>query len=77
MDSFEVFKVLARVSVEGGTRMAYGDMVFIDGTPHVVWNWLSHDGGNEWPGRTTALDSRFLQRNGPEFVYSQDLREPE
>lgn len=55
----------------------YGDLVVIDGHPHLVWDW---DG--ERPRTTTLLDPQYLERHpahvppGAHALYSQELADP-
>lgn len=72
---------LWRVTFRSGNTIRTGDMVFIDGTPHVVWEW-HQDAANEYPGVTTKLDRRHLQTDrahlppGIDAVYGRDVPDP-
>lgn len=71
MEDAKVWKVTFRT----GDQVRYGDLVFIAGTPHLVWEWYS-DAANEYPGLTSPLDPNHLQKAGPDFVYGQDVPRP-
>lgn len=75
MNQKDKWIVAARI----GDEIRHCDMVYIDGQPHVVWQW-HQDAANEYPGVTTALDARHLQdmkgAGGLDFAYAQPLQEP-
>lgn len=75
MDDAKVWTVMVRVDDE----IRSCDMVYIEGTPHLVWEW-TEDAANEFPSRTTPLNPNHLQAT-PEFgeydfVYGPDVEEP-
>lgn len=66
-----------RVLFRTGNAVMEGDLAFIDGHPHVVWQW---DG--DQPVVTTRLDPARLQTDpvhlprGVDAVYGQELADP-
>ncbi len=72
----DVWTVMIRV----GDEIRSGDMVFLDGVPHLVWEW-HEQASNEHPGITVQLDPRFLQRadgaGGVDFVYGPPVQAPD
>lgn len=75
MDEMKVWRVMVRI----GDAITNCDMVYIDGIPHLVWEWAA-DAANEYPSVTIPLDSNHLQFSpggeGYEFVYGPGVEEP-
>lgn len=73
MDERKVLTVAFRTA----TSIRFGDMVFIDGQPHVVWEWEG-----DQPRTTTPLDPKYLEiqpgRVPPQAdaVYSREVEDP-
>jgi hypothetical protein len=63
---------------DGAIRI--GDMVLIDGHPHLVWEW-HEDAANEYPGLTLPLDRKSLQPTPGtaehDFVYNRQVQAPD
>ena len=69
--------MVKRVAFRTGNAVQFGDMVDINGTPHLVWEWRG-----DRPAVTTALAPEFLQTDsaqlppGCDAVYLRDVSDP-
>jgi len=76
MERKDVWTVMIRI----GDEMRLADLVYLDGVPHVVWEW-HEQAANEHPGVTIPLDPRHLQETpgfaGQDFVYGPPIQAPD
>lgn len=70
-------KKVRTVAFRTATSIRYGDLIFIAGQPHLVWEWEDNH-----PRATTALDPNHLETQlgrvppGADAVYGQEVEDP-
>lgn len=73
MEELKVLTVVFRTAKD----IRFGEMIFIDGQPHLVWDWEG-----DQPLATTPLDPQYLTTAegqvppGADAAYSQEVEDP-